>query len=255
MSFITSYYNISYCNLKLIVILTLPCSTRDSSDPELLPEDILVEVEPLHKGVVCINNSRVLCRTPINPGQILSVGEHYVFLYKLPRPAGGSTTSAASRSTGLVETIANVIDSAAKDNTTSKSNAGSDTAADSLSELSSSELPLSIENSELREWRLNRKQEYEQDHTRLKLSFVRGREDELIIRILDQSCMTLGSPGTEPDTDYALSPAYLITMLLEYSAAQYDQIFMRSLMLTVGNHAQNYISVSTCNRTCYTVEM
>ena len=215
----------------------------------MLPDDITLEVEPLSKGVVCINSCRIYNITSFNPGQFLAIGEHCVFLYKWPKSVNGSNSWGGIKSQGLVESIAKSIectkDMRAKNNYESIEIANE--ASFEIPLMSSGGLHLTVENCVLREWRLAQRQEYEQDHMRMKLSFLRGREEDLIVRILEQfsDCHVTrgGDDGGEMEF-YALSPVYLLTMMLEYSAANYDQMFMKSLLLTIGSHAQNFIAVS-----------
>ncbi|XP_064627342.1 ras-associating and dilute domain-containing protein-like isoform X2 [Lineus longissimus] len=82
-------------------------------------------------------------------------------------------------------------------------------------------------------WRKQKRREYESDNTRLKLSYSLDQEDLLLEHIME--CMD-NSP-----TPYPLCPAYLSAMTVEYAAVTYDQVHLRALLLKMATAMQTRV--------------
>ena len=175
-----------------------------------------IYIDPVEGARIAVNNALIVTRIPLKSGDVISVGNHYVFLYKNPRaePTGSSKLSLSKVAVSAREVT----------NTDSAVPRGKHT-------------PQTPEPAEARQWRMRKNSEYEAEQTRLKLSFLAGKEKELIERVT-RVCETYPN-------GYKLSPAYLLLMTLDYSAVKYPQTHTRTLLLQIATTVQNIVWVTS----------
>ena len=171
-------------------------------------------------------------RTLLKNGDVITLGEYYQFVYRdpfappspaqnLPQPADTEThqqTSVDSRHVVRKHPVS-----------PPEMNHGDD----QLSVTSG----MTEEEKSAIQWRVHRNATYESDHSRMKLGYFLEREDELLQKIMNL---------TDVHTDtFRLTPAYLLSMAVEYSAAKHDQICTRTLLLKLSTKIHNSVLVRT----------
>ncbi|XP_013404586.1 ras-associating and dilute domain-containing protein isoform X2 [Lingula anatina] len=192
-------------------------------------ESDIVSVDPLADAFVAINNCPVSSLTNIKQGDLLSIGEHYVFLFKdpttgeeIPRNVPWLTTKPDH-----APAAGNAPHSAPAD---SESDTSSDVRTDMKSERKSRSKTRKRRDPRKDPKQTQRETEYKRDTTKLKLPFKQKKEDELLQRIL-HLCNTT-------DDIFPLCPAYLFVMAVDYYAMKFDKYIVRSLVQKIAGLVQ-----------------
>lgn len=195
----------------------------ESSAPDFEQEynyvNFAVYLEPSRGADVCINGAVVLSPTKLDPGDLVSFGKHYYFLFKDPSQVADSSlklswvnnlkqfhklkmSGNADHASGL-QNLHNIHDSNARNITN---------AEDGI------DIP-------------------EEPSNGLWLSYSPQNEDELLDMIMN--IVDLSGDG------YKLSPSYLLIMCIEHSARYHTELQTRKLLIKISNGIQTVASVSS----------
>ena len=193
----------------------------------LAPKERTVHLEVVEGAVVKVNNE--LLQQPsitLKSGDVLSFGRYVVFLFRDPNVELETEEEVELLTKSLKDT---------KDIRHRENIIPSCKACEKLRTVPEEE-ELN-ESAIVKEWRQRRNEMYENDTSRFKISYVKEREDDLLER-----CM--GLMDRYPNA-FALTPAYMFSMIIEYCSVKYDQYHTRQLLLKVANVIQNVVWVST----------
>ncbi|XP_038064126.1 ras-associating and dilute domain-containing protein-like isoform X2 [Patiria miniata] len=171
-----------------------------------------MSLEPVEDSKVFINGTAVSQRTKVNTGDLIGIGDHYLFLLKNPL----AQLTAESPLTRLLS-LANQ--------------------SDSWTHLTNLPNPEMVSQPKYASPRIASKaQEYSADKRRLKLSYAMRHEDELLRWIA--SLLASGSPKIDGSDEFVLSLAYLTCMCVEHSAYNFHQERTKRLMMKVASLIQ-----------------
>ncbi|XP_077980052.1 ras-associating and dilute domain-containing protein-like [Glandiceps talaboti] len=165
-----------------------------------------VSLDPLALAKVTINGTLVTKETELKPGDLVAMGNHYVFLFKDP--------------TTMKEIPLDLkwLSLSYEPNTPTIKKHSS---VDSLSKCRDN----------LNEHLKKKAQEYERNENRIKMIYERRDEDDLLEKITSVVDVEKGG--------FTLTPAYLICMCVEYSAYHNDQAATRKLLLKISGLIQS----------------
>ena len=181
----------------------------ESSAPDFEQDydvNFAVYLEPSRSADVCINGADVSSPTKLNPGDLVSFGKHYYFLFKDP-------TQVAESSMKL--TWVNHLKQFNKLLMSQRlqSFPGGITSNSETNVVDVQDEPSSI----------------------LQLSYLPQDEDELLDMIMN--IVDLAGDG------YKLSPAYMLIMCIEHSARYHTELQTRQLLIKMSNAIQTVASV------------
>lgn len=165
-------------------------------------------IDPLPNAAVRINDNPVTATTKLHPGDLISMGEHYVFLYKSPSEA------ASPQPNFDFSHLRQTLESTSTDFT----QIGHGLAEDP----------------DMLKWRRDRQCKYD-DSSRLKLNFTSEKRDVLISYI-----MTVMDKHPHA---HKLTIAYLVSMCVDYSLAKHDIAATRNLISALSSTIQNVVWV------------
>ncbi len=186
-------------------------------------------IDPAPKSEVFINGVKIEHSTLIKPGQILSLGNDYCFLFKNPsetkdsdlkfswldslKQVSSKSKSAAQTNNAETQTVDNLIEDASEiADETEQSTINADTT-------------LAVNGDEAA---FNR--------SSITVSYKYENEDELLDAVIH--CMD----GEEPR--FRLTPAYMLTMMTEHSCASFSELRARKLLLKISSALQGIAWVS-----------
>ena len=184
-------------------------------------------VEPFQGALVKVNNRPILQRSPLLPGDVLSLGNHYVFMFRHPKVERHYDQN----NFALIRLL----------------NSGSLGAAAKYYHpgdvIPSTPVPHAVaaiptqqsEPTQVVEWRKQRLEKYNDDIKRLKMSYKQKQEDELLKRILT---VTDSSASV-----YKLAPSFLLAACVEYAATHFEQVHVRELLLKIANSTKTLVLV------------
>ena len=187
----------------------------ESSAPDFEQEDydvnFAVYLEPSISADVCVNGAAVSSPTKLNPGDLISFGKHYYFLFKDP-----SQVADSSMKLTWVNNLKQFhkLQNSQRLQSFQNSNAGNGTtnAVDVVG------IP-------------------DEPSNGLQLSYLPQDEDALLDMIIN--IVDLAGDG------YKLSPAYLLIMCIEHSAKYHTELQTRQLLIKISNAIQTVASVSS----------
>lgn len=183
----------------------------ESSAPDFEQEDYDVNfamyLEPSRSADVCVNGTAVLSPTKLNPGDLVSFGKHYYFLFKDPSQVADSCMKLAWVNQLKQFNKLQRLQSFRDENASS----GETNVVDVVG----------IQ---------------DEPSNGLRLSYLAQDEDEMLDMIMN--IVDLAGDG------YKLSPAYLLIMCIEHSARYHTELQTRQLLIKMSNAIQTIASVS-----------
>ncbi|KAK2156679.1 hypothetical protein LSH36_207g01027, partial [Paralvinella palmiformis] len=221
---------LKHCELRLSM-RTERSSALDARDGGNGGASLRVQIH-IHEGAdVRINGIPKTSRMELRNGDIIDFGDFYQFLYRDPY-APKSTAPDVSRYLSGQDhrsvqpsRVQSVVGDVPVSSPRVPANGETPTATDRY------DVP-GVENSAL-EWRLARSAGYDDDQSKLKLAYSMEREDELLQMIINLT--------VDRDELFTLTPAYLLSMAVDYSAAKHDQICTRTLLLKLATKIHNSV--------------
>jgi hypothetical protein len=191
------------------------------SSPDILPQHCMLHradntpkrwvLNTFDNAHVTINGCVVKNTIPLHFGDLISIGQHYVFIYKDPDDEQQCVSAVAL----------NLTKQHCKDSLPS---------GDPVSPPPSNVVRLS---GPLDKVQKEVSQQYDDDHSRMKLHFHSQRELELLNKIFN---VTARNPS-----GFVLSPAYLLALSIEHSSAKHGQMQAKSFLLKVASHLQTAV--------------
>lgn len=185
----------------------------ETSAPSFEQEDCSVNfgiyVEPHRSADVCINGKTVSSSARLHPGDLLSFGKHYLFLFKDP-------TQVADTSMKLTWF----------NNLKQFHNLQMSRNAELLHVSKSDKLETIALDSDI----------VDEPSNRLRLPYQSQDEDDLLDMIMN--IVDLSAEG------YKLTPSYLLIMCIEHSARYHTELQTRQLLIKISNAIQTIASVS-----------
>eukprot|EP00794_Sanderia_malayensis_P009188 gene9188-10162_t len=181
-------------------------------------------VEPAANADVFVNGVRIEHSTLIRPGQLLSLGSDYCFLFKNP-PEIKDSELKFSWLESLKQVKPELVSREAQ---TDGSNL-----AQGISEIGLDDLDQStIQNNDATDnaVELNGGEKVAFKRSELTLSYSHGNEDDMLNSVIH--CMDAQQPR------FRLTPAYLLTMMVEHSFASFSDVRARKLLLKVSSALQ-----------------
>ncbi|XP_070581241.1 ras-associating and dilute domain-containing protein-like isoform X2 [Ptychodera flava] len=169
---------------------------------------MVVSLEPLPIAKVTVNGVSVTKETELKPGDLIAMGNHYVFLFKDP-----TTTKEIPLDLKWLQTSSSHLES-----TPPVKKHGS---VDSLKK------PKDGFNDHLKK----KAQEYDKNDTRLKMIYDIRDEDDILEKVTSLVNIDSG--------EFKFTPGYLICMCVEYSAYHHDQVTTRKLLLKISGLIQS----------------
>lgn len=182
----------------------------ESSAPDFEQDydvNFAVYLEPSRSADVCINGAAVSSPTKLNPGDLVSFGKHYYFLFKDPSQVADSS---------MKLTWVNNLKQ--------------------FNKLQMSQRLQSFPDGITSNSATNVVGIQDEPSNGLQLSYLPQDEDELLDMIM--SIVDLAGDG------YKLSPAYLLIMCIEHSARYHTELQTRQLLIKMSNAIQTVASVS-----------
>lgn len=182
----------------------------ESSAPDFEQDydvNFAVYLEPSRSADVCINGAAVSSPTKLNPGDLVSFGKHYYFLFKDPSQVADSS---------MKLTWVNNLKQ--------------------FNKLQMSQRLQSFPDGITSNSATNVVGIQDEPSNGLQLSYMPQDEDELLDMIM--SIVDLAGDG------YKLSPAYLLIMCIEHSARYHTELQTRQLLIKMSNAIQTVASVS-----------
>ncbi|XP_022095522.1 ras-associating and dilute domain-containing protein-like isoform X2 [Acanthaster planci] len=170
-----------------------------------------MSVEPIGESRVLINGVPVSKRTELIHGDMIGIGDHYLFLLKKPLAQTANESSLMR-----LLSLANQSDSSTH-----------------LSGSPNSEMTSQPKYASLHI--ATKAKEYSTDSQRLKLSYPMRREDELLSEI---ALLFPGSLAVDERKEFTLSLSYLACMCVEHSAYNFRQERTKRLMMKVASLIQ-----------------
>ncbi|CAH1794336.1 unnamed protein product [Owenia fusiformis] len=184
----------------------------------------IVTLDPFQGAYVAVNGIQITSITELKQGDMVHIGEKYVFMFKDPTLPSSTASTATWVSAKGIQHVDDVID----------------VASDEIS------IPVQMEhatpgsrkdedstNAEVHEWRRHRRDEYNADHNKLKLSYRQEREDELLENII--------TSYDAVNTKFKLLPAYLLPLCVEFSSIRFAQESTRELLLKIASLVQSVV--------------
>ena len=192
-------------------------------------------VEPFQGALVKVNNRPILQNTDLQPGDLLCIGNHYIFMFR--------DATVEANCSQMTFAFVKLLQSGTfeGDDTTFYYNNQMVSAASNESRITdtasaSDQVETVKEPEKVKDWRRTRLEQYNSDTRRLKLTYTEEKEEDLINWIL-------GAMENYPGI-YRLTPAYLMCMSIEYGSVTFDQVKTRELLLKVSSKIQNTVLVS-----------
>ncbi|ELU12480.1 hypothetical protein CAPTEDRAFT_225763 [Capitella teleta] len=179
-------------------------------------------------GHATVNGCVVKKGIPLHSGDLLGLGQHYIFMFKDPDDEE-HIASAISLNLTRQQSKGNFPVSPLPPH-------ASPPCTSSYSSASPPPSAVRLPNP-LVELQKEMSQKYD-DCQRMKLVFHSHRELELLAKICSVTAMNPGS--------FVLSPAYLLAMAIEHSSAKHGQLQAKSFLLKVASHVQT--SVWDCSK-------
>lgn len=159
-------------------------------------------LKPLKGALVTRNGVLLKEEVELNPGDLVGLGKHYLFMFKDPNGTSGSVQTPLWMTTLC----------ARSDTSSPRSTYGSSVSSKRLDRKS---LPP--------HWRI-------MGSKTASLSYELEQEDKVLERIL----YTLDHYGTDPK----LTPAFLLSLCIEHSALTFELMHFRQLLLRIANQIQ-----------------
>ncbi|XP_019614745.1 PREDICTED: LOW QUALITY PROTEIN: ras-associating and dilute domain-containing protein-like [Branchiostoma belcheri] len=194
----------------------------------------VVTAEPLRGARLTVNGVPVYTRVELNPGDLVALGEHYVFLFKDPTSGAPEIPRELKWLTGRESAEPDYIPVSHSVQTSIVDEKSLPPAPKLIPEEPpppNQELTSPHEKPELKPAPNQRVLDWQADRARLKLCYLPGKEDELLEYVT--TMVTMEGPG------YKLSPAYLMCACVEYSAMMGDQTTTRKLLLKISSLVQS----------------
>ncbi len=248
---IGSYNNINNLRIKLSApdVLPLHCSIcklnscqglsqsgyhSEGDNPPQTGHNSQLALVPSPNASIKLNGKCIKSQTLLKSGDILTIGDHYVFMYKCH-----GEMSEEENFNRTMQVLSHLRVSEDTDSLVSASTMALNDDVLTLDNVTIPQLPGKEEHQEVKEvkeWRQTMNKLYENDYSRLKLSFVKGKEDVLlehIVKLLERS-----------PSGFKLAPAYMLSMAVEYCAVKYNQVTTRDLIMKIASIVQNTVWVT-----------
>ena len=189
-------------------------------------------LQPEAGADVRINGSSVSDATALRSNDVITLGEHYLLLYKDCRAGPGTTSPCSQLMSELRRPPRRTRNPPAPPPAFQRK--PTMVVGGPPPGLTSPQLPQQ-ESFEVSEWRRTRMSEYDGAKTRLKLSYCREKEDALLDTLL--------ALPERPGPMYPLTVSHLTIMTLEYCAVRYDQVATRTLVLKLADQLRDTVKV------------
>ncbi|XP_078347345.1 ras-associating and dilute domain-containing protein-like isoform X2 [Oculina patagonica] len=187
----------------------------ESSAPDFEQEDydvnFAVYLEPSIGADVCVNGAAVSSPTKLNPGDLVSFGKHYYFLFKDPSQVADSSMKLA-----WVNNLKQFHKLQISQRLQSFRDGNAGSAETNVVDV------VGIQ---------------DEPSNGLRLSYLAQDEDEMLDMIMN--IVDLAGDG------YKLSPAYLLIMCIEHSAKYHTELQTRQLLIKMSNAIQTVASEKT----------